>query len=287
MPTICAAQLPLPDAGAAVDSTLQFEVASIRRYDTSGGPSLMRMRMLPGQFEAVGVPARLLLRQVLRVPDGQMIGAPAWTDRDLYTLVATAPAGAPPNAGPTMLLNLLKDRFKLATHTETREMPIYGLILARDDGQLGRGLKPSSPECQTEMAAFRAGRSSASGPGPAALPAPRDFNNPSCGSSNRSRGMFKGGGMWLGGLAQVLTSLTGRPVVDKTRLTGVYDVSLEYDPDSTSGTAPLPGITPAAGNPGAPNIYTAVQEQLGLKLDNQRGPVDVIVIDRIEKPTVD
>jgi uncharacterized protein (TIGR03435 family) len=76
-------------------------------------------------------------------------------------------------------------------------------------------------------------------------------------------------------------------VVDKTRLTGVYDVSLEYDPDSTSGTAPLPGITPAAGNPGAPNIYTAVQEQLGLKLDNQRGPVDVIVIDRIEKPTVD
>jgi uncharacterized protein (TIGR03435 family) len=221
------------------------------------------------------------------VPDKQMIGAPAWVDSDLYAIVAKAPAGAPPNAGPTMLLNLLKDRFKLATHSETREMPIYGLILARADGQLGPGLKPSSPECQAEVAALRAGRSPATGPGPSALPASIDVNNPPCGWSGRSQGMVKGGGMWLVGVAQVLTSLTGRPVVDKTGLTGVYDLSLEYDPDSASGTAPLPGITPATGNPGAPNIYTALQEQLGLKLDNQRGPADVIVIDRIEKPTVD
>ncbi|HTM05498.1 MAG TPA: TIGR03435 family protein [Vicinamibacterales bacterium] len=324
-PALLAAQLPVPP-GPPVDPDLQFEAASIKPYDATSGGAMMRM--MPGQLDAVGIPVRLLLRQALRVQDYQLIGLPSWADTERYAIVAKAPAGAQQNAMPVMLVNLLKDRLKLATHAETREMPILNLVLARADGKLGAGLKPSSPECQAMISARAAGpgpggpgrpggpgagpggpggpggpAGPAAGPGRGAPPGPGgpggppsfDEKNPPCGGMRMGGGVAAGGGIGMAQIVQLLSQFTGRPVNDKTGLTGVYDFSLKFTPDPGLGGGSNPFGPPPPGtpqlapdaDPNAPNIFTAVQEQLGLKLDSTRGPVPVTVIDRIEKPTLD
>ena len=176
----------LPPAGPPVDPNAQFEAASIKSADPSSPGS--RMMMMPGRVEADNVPVRLLLRPALRVQDYQILGLPDWVGSERYTIVAKAPDGAPQNAMPVMLANLLKERFKFATHSETREMQIFNLVVARQDGKLGSGLKATSPECQTEIQSRRGGPPPAGpgGPGgdargPAAAPPPPpplDFNAP-------------------------------------------------------------------------------------------------------------
>jgi bla regulator protein blaR1 len=313
VPVMLAAQLPfLPNQGPPPDPNLRFDVASVKAADPTGGG--MMMRLMPGAFETVGVPLRLLLRQALQKPDYQVIGAPNWVDTERYTVAAKAPAGSPPNANAVMLVNLLKDRFQLAMHTETRELPIFNLVVARADGRLGPGLKESSAECQ---AARAGGPGAANGPGggPAgdgpgrgapgggagiaagrgALPGTPggppmfDPNAPiPCGSMRTGPGMLGAGGRTIAQLVQMLSGSTGRPVVDKTGLTSLYDFSLKFapEPGSIIGPAPPPGVLPPP-DPDAPNLFTAVQEQLGLKLENARGPIEVVVIDRIEKPSLD
>jgi len=104
-------------------------------------------------------------------------------------------------------------------------------------------------------------------------------------------GLTSGSGIPIAQIVQILSQFTGRPVVDKSGLTALYDFNLKWTPDPGQGGGPFgpppPGAPVQAPDPDAPNLYTAVQEQLGLKLDNQRGPVDVVVIDRIERPSLD
>jgi uncharacterized protein (TIGR03435 family) len=117
-----------------------------------------------------------------------------------------------------------------------------------------------------------------------------DPNSPiACGSMRSGPGMLGAGGRAIAQLVQMLSGSTGRPVVDKTGLTGAYDFSLRFAPEPGANGpfgAPPPGVLPPP-DPDAPNLYTAVQEQLGLKLENGRGPIEVVAIDRLEKPTVD
>jgi uncharacterized protein (TIGR03435 family) len=298
-PVILAAQLPVPP-GPPVDPNAQFEAASIKPFDASaGGP--VRLMMIPGRLEANGVPLRLLLRQALRVQDYQIIGVPDWANTERYSVVAKMPDGAPPNASPVMLANLFKDRFKLVMHTESRDMPIFNLVLARTDGRLGPNLKPTSAECQAEMKA-RLGGPGPGGPGgpggagraggPGGPPPPPDFNQPSpCGMMRIGPGLSNASGQSIAQLVQLLAQFSGRPVIDKTGLMGAYDFDLKWAPDPGGNAGPFgpppPGAPALAVDPDAPNLYTAVQEQLGLKLENTRGPVDVIVIDRIERPSLD
>lgn len=310
-PALLSAQFLATPPGPPVDPNAQFEAASVKAFDNSAsGP--VRLMMMPGRLEANGVPLRLLLRQALRVQDYQIIGVPDWVNTERYTVVAKMPDGAAPNASGVMLSNLLKDRFKLVTHNETREMPIFNLLLARPDGKLGPGLTLTSPECQAEMQSRRGGPPPAGdrpggpggpgpggpggpGRGPAGPPPPPDFNGPQpCGSIRIGPGLGGGSGQPIAQIVQLLAQFTGRPVYDKTGLTGTYDFNLKWAPDSANGFNPFggpggppPGAQGPAVDPDAPNIYTAVQEQLGLKLDSVRGPVDVIVIDRIERPSLD
>jgi uncharacterized protein (TIGR03435 family) len=214
-----------------------------------------------------------------------------------YTVVAKMPDGAPPNASPVMMANLFKDRFKLATHTETRELPIFNLVLARQDGRLGPGLKPASAECVAELQARRGGPPPAgpTGPGGAGRggpPPPPGVSQPSpCGMMRIGPGLGNASGQPISQIVQMLTQFTGRPVYDKTGLTGAYDFDLKWAPDTGVAASPFgappPGAPPAAVDPDAPNLYTAVQEQLGLRLESARGPVEVVVIDRIERPSLD
>lgn len=291
-----AAQLsvPLPVLpGAPVDPDLKFEVASIKPYDNSSG--MMRMMMQPARFEAMGLPVRLLLRQALRVQHYQLVGLPDWANNERYTIAAKAPDGTPPNAVPAMLINLLKDRFKLMTHAESREMPAFDLVLARNDGRPGPQFTASSAECQAtikERAEAGPGRG-----GPPPLPGtpggPPLFDpaKPPCGSMRTGPGIIGGGGLPLSQLVQMLSQFAGRPINDKTKLTGLFDFTLTFTPEPGLGNSPFgpppAGAPPLAADPNAPNLFTAVQEQLGLRLESVRAPVDVVVVDRVERPTFD
>jgi len=281
-----AGQLPGVPSGPPVDPETRFEVASIKPFDPAGGT--MRISMTPGRYDVAGLPSQLVFAQALVVPVDRIIGLPDWIKRERYTIAAKAPDGAPANALPVMLANLLKDRFTLATHRETRELPIYNLVFARNDKRFGPAFKEASAECRAMISArLEAGQRG--GPAPAAPPDPNGCLSPGFGPGIAS---FKGSPMGM--ITTILTQQVGRPVLDKTGLTSSYDFALKWTPQPGSGGLTPFGL-PAGGppdavppaDPDAPNLFTAVQEQLGLKLESARGPVEVVVIDRLEKPTLD
>ena len=281
---LAAGQLPgLTPVGPPVDPETRFEVASIKPFPSGG---TMRISMTPGRYDTAGLPLQLVFAQALAVPVDRIIGLPDWINTERYTITAKAPDGAPPNAVPVMLANLLKDRFTLATHRETRELPIYNLVFARNDKRFGPSFKETSAECRTMISA-RLEAAQRGGPAPAPPPDPNGCLSPLFGPGIAS---FKGAPMVT--IANViLARQVGRSVIDKTGLTSLYDFTLKWTPQPGSGSlTPFglpPGAPPEPADPDAPNLFTAVQEQLGLKLESARGPVEVIVIDRLEKPTPD
>jgi uncharacterized protein (TIGR03435 family) len=193
-----------------------------------------------------------------------------------------------------MLLNLLKDRFQLATHVETRELAIFNLVIARTDGRLGPDLKRTPAECvATIEERIAAAKAAAGRGGPPPLPPLGDPNGPPpCGFQRMGPGIAAGSGRTMADLIPVLADLVSRPVSDKTALTGMYDFSLKFAPESAGapGILKLLGLgafPPPAVDPNAPSLIAALQEQLGLKLEAARGPVEVVVIDRFERPTLD
>ena len=291
------AQSPPPDP--------RFDVVSVKR-NTSGGPMLQRNT--PGTIAMFNLPVRQLIRMAYQLQDFQIIGAPDWVSTDRFDIEgrfdpAAAPPGPPPQV-PRMLLMmraLLNDRFGMIAHTETREMPILALRLLRADGRLGPQLKPSAADCAALNAAR--GRSPAGGPPPggragdgpppdgrgAPPPPGTPFSlgeRPACGD-RMAFGQLLAGGMTISRLAtQTLSQLTGRIVVDRTGLTGGYDIDLKWTPtpDQLPPGPPPPGVELPPIDPTGPSLSTALQEQLGLRLDAERGPVEVLVIDRFQRP---
>jgi uncharacterized protein (TIGR03435 family) len=285
------AQQFMPNIGPPVNPNTRFEVVAIKAYGGAG--SQLLMGTMGGRFES-HVPVAMLLRQALQKPDYEIVGAPGWIDSERFSITAKVPDGVPPTAVSVLLLNLLKDRFKLATHIEKRELPIFNLVLARSDGRLGPDLKPSSKECQalvaSRLAALSATATAPAGPPPPLPPMPGPDDPLPCGFVRIPPGLASGSGRTIAEITRGwLADLVGRPVVDKTGLTGLYDFTLKYAPEGrVAGPFALLGTTvPAEIDPNAPTIFTAVQEQLGLKLESARGSVDVVVIDSIEKPTLD
>jgi uncharacterized protein (TIGR03435 family) len=289
VPAIATAQqfLPAPP-GAPPDPNARYEVVAIKAVD---GGSMM-MRILPGRLEYNGMPIGILLRQALQKPDYQIVGTPGWINTERYTITATAPEGTPPTAMTVMMLNLLKDRFHLTTHLETREQPIFNLVMARSDGRLGPDLKPTPAECQATIAERLAASKAAAERG-APPPLPSSFPDPNdplpCGYVRMGPGLATGSGRTIAQILPTLADLVGRPVIDKTGLTGLYDYTLKFAPTGRGAGpfATLPGPPPPPDDPDAPGLTTAVQEQLGLRLESTRGPVEIVVIDTLEKPTLD
>jgi uncharacterized protein (TIGR03435 family) len=292
VPMVAAAQqfLPAPP-GAAVDPNTRYEVVAIKAGEASGQ---VTMRSTPGRFEALNVPLGVLLRQALQKSDYQIVGIPGWADTERYSIRASAPESTPVTANTTMLLNLLKDRFQLVTHRETRELPIFNVVIARADGRLGPDLKRTPAGCVAIIEERNAAAKAAAGRGgPPPLPPLGDPNGPPpCGFQRMGFGNAAGSGRTLADLAPYLADLVSRPVIDKTGLTGMYDFSLKFAPESagTPGIIKLlgtGGAPPPAVDPNAPSLAAALQEQLGLKLESARGPVEVVVIDTFEKPRLD
>jgi len=291
---------------AAPTPDVRFEVASIKLSDpNASGPLSMIPMVMPqgvGRLSATNVTLRFLIRMSYGVQDFQIEGGPAWQTQQKFDIVAKAEDSAATDTSQLMpmLKALLIDRFKLKAHTETREMPIETLVVARSDGKLGPNLKPSTSDCKNaqEEQRKRAEALLKGGPGALAglLPKPGEVvpcsMTPMIGGAGTGTGFgLRGNGQPLMILTQLLQQVTGKTVQDKTGLTGLYDFELTFDPEALLRVVSQFGINvPANLNlppSDAPSLLTALREQLGLKLDSTRGPVEVLVIDSAEMPTPD
>jgi len=237
-----------------------FEVASVKP-NTSGDGRVLMTPQPGGRLNLVNVPLRLMIRYAYRVQDFQVVGGPDWISTARFDVVAKAEGGNPSQEElQLMLRSLLADRFKLVVRPDTREMPTYSLVPARADGKTGAQLRKSDANCGPATA-------------PSAPPAPGQL--PSCGSM-LGFGNLKARGSTMAALASTLSTFAGRIVVDRTGLAGGYDVDLNWTPDSTTNANDV--------SREVPGLFTAVQEQLGLRLQPQRGPVEVFVIVRATRP---
>jgi uncharacterized protein (TIGR03435 family) len=261
---------PQPDDTAA--KLPAFEVASIK--PNKSGEMRMGIRFKPDGITMEGVTPQLILTQAFHVEDDRIVGAPSWVQSDRFDIEAkVAPEDAPkldklkPVQRMEMLQPLLEDRFSLKFHHETREMPVYVLEVAKG----GSKLKQAEPE-------------GADGNGGRSMPKMMMWI-----------GNLKANGAQMDMLVRGLSGQVGRTIIDKTGLTGKYDFNLHFTPENMPPSGPGPGPGPDGGHSGGdappptdttgPDIFTAVQEQLGLKLVPEKGPVDVVVIDHIDRPS--
>jgi uncharacterized protein (TIGR03435 family) len=250
-----------------------FEAASIKT-NTSNSP-IVRLSTPTGRFSGLNVTLHMLLRSAYELPDFRMIGGPAWIDMDRFDVEATAGASVSFEQIRAMERTLLAERFHLKTHTETRELPVYVLSIARRDGKLGDQIKASGAECLPM-------KPPAGAPPPPPPPAgPTPAGAPQC-PSMLMNGNVSGRKLTIAQLATTLSLFVNREVIDRTSLTGVFDLDLRWLPDQLPFVAP--GTPPPPVDTTAPPLLTAIQEQLGLKLESSRGPVEVLVIDSVEKP---
>ena len=275
---LCVAALVVAVPAQEKDAT--FEVAAVKANksgDTNG-----RLQGLPGgRVVATNIPVRPIITFAYQLAGYQLVGGPGWLNTDRYDLNAkmeegssatpAMPGQSAPNPMQIALRHLLEDRFKLKTHHETREMDIYALVLARPGGSPGPGLKSSTQDC---AAAADAAAKQSGPPQPFGAP-----GQPFCGIAGGT-GRLRFGGLPAMSFPAAFSGPAGRMIVDRTGLSGRWDFELTYAPENRGPDAP-----PA--DPNAPSFFTAIQEQLGLKLEPTKGPVDVLVIDSVEKPVED
>jgi uncharacterized protein (TIGR03435 family) len=247
-----------------------FDAVSIKR--NMSGETRIRFETPLGRLNAINVPLRFAIRQAYRLPEARVIGGPAWLDTDRFDIVATATGdGITSDVVRQMLRTALADRFGLVLHNETKQMPIYSLVVARSDGTLGPHLRKSSMECAGRRSQMVGGQVQ-------------------CGvlvSEAATSASLRGGGAALADFVRLLSDFLERPLIDNTGLTGAFDAELQFTAarPSLPGAAPPGGLTTAPRTDDIPSIFTAVQEQLGLKLNAGTGTADVLVIDRVTPPT--
>jgi uncharacterized protein (TIGR03435 family) len=278
--------MPLRAQSAATDGkTPAFEVASVK--PNNSGDFRRGMGPAPGgRFSAINVPLRELIAFAYGVPNAranlQVVGGPPWINTARFDVQAVAAGGAiPPGQAGPMVSAMLAERFKLEIHRESREVPIYQLVLDRGDKRLGTQLRPSAIDCQARRAARGRGIPP---PAPQGPPPDPTTIRPTCGL-RLTPGRFAGDAVPLSQLAEGLAPSVGRLIVDRTGLTGYFDLDLEWTPDQAG--QPRPDGADTVADVDARSIFTALREQLGLQLEPTKGPVDVVVIDRVEHPSED
>jgi uncharacterized protein (TIGR03435 family) len=221
-------------------TTLAFDVASVKRLPPPVGGVLSSMKLDPGRLTCSNVNLRKLIVQAYGVKDFQLSG-PEWLNSEIYDIAATMPPATSTDQVLLMMQSLLQGRFQLKLHRETKEVPMYALVVGKS------GLKVKEGEF---------GRS----------------------STSASPGQLTAQKIPMAKLADFLSGQLGSPVTDMTGMKGFFDFTLEWAPDARPGEA---GAT-TDSVPGS-SIFAALQEQLGLKLETRKGPVEMLVIDRVEK----
>jgi uncharacterized protein (TIGR03435 family) len=266
----------------------EFEVASVK---PNRSDAMFIGIHFPGvgQFKITNMPLREMVRFAYQVQPQQIEGGPDWAASDRFDIIAKAEGKPTMSQIQAMMRTLLADRFALKMHRETRDMPIYELVVARTDRRLGAKLLPATSECRPVT--IPAGMPKPPPPprgaadGRAALPEDDIDGGLRCGA------LFGPGFITLrqftmARFAHDLTMIARRVVVDRTGLTGRYDIDVEFAWEFRP--APPPGAPefPLPAND-SPSLFTAMQEQLGLKLEAARGPVEMLVIDSAERPEPD
>jgi bla regulator protein blaR1 len=272
----------------ATEPPLAFEVATIKEnHDVQ---NRVGIRFAPGRFTATGVPLKMLITFAYNVRQFQISGGPNWINTEKYDIDAKEPDGLedqlknlPDNERrekmDQLIRSLLTDRFQLKVSHETKEGPVYNLVVAKN-GPLIHEAKPDDNNPNAMK-------------GPDGKPVHGNF-------MRMGRGELQGQGVAIEFLATNLSQQLGRKVVDQTGLKGNYDFTLKWTPDQGPGGpggmmeagpgGPPPGAGPGGDAPpppdaSGPSIFTAIQEQLGLKLESAKGPVEMLVIVSIEKPS--
>jgi uncharacterized protein (TIGR03435 family) len=272
----------------------KFEAASVKP-NTSPDARLRMVTEPGGRYIATNAPLKLLLADAYVGTEPlavqRVVGGPEWVQSARYDINAKAARdfertpGGPSREMLQMVRSLLEDRFKVKVHRETRQLPVYELVVARADGRLGPQLHPSPNDCEAIAAALRAGGT---------LPSRQPNEPPPCGGM-RGPGSILAGGMEMAQFAAMLGVAVAdagpggrdqaRPVINKTGLAGRFTFTLRFTPEQIPTAAPPPGIAPI--DPNGAGIFTALQEQLGLRLQPATAPMEVVVIDSIQQPAAD
>jgi uncharacterized protein (TIGR03435 family) len=252
--------------GIVAQPQLQIDITSLKLHTGDGrGPE---MRGSPGGFSLKYASLRDMIRAAYGVRDFQIVGGPDWIDSDHYDFEAKARV-SPSQMHVVVVQAVLQDRFKLKSHRETRELPVYVLTVAKGGPRMRQSKEGSCTPFD----------------GAGMPPRFKPGDKPFC-------GVIKSGiSLWLNktidavgikvadSLTTFLSNNLNRTVIDQTGLTGKYDIHLEWNRQAANE----PG-SPAPSADEGPSLITAVQDQLGLKLEPGRGPVKVLVIDRVERP---
>jgi uncharacterized protein (TIGR03435 family) len=281
-----------------------FEVVSVKPSDPNprGPAAPLVLPPVGGRFRATNAPLRLLVRTAYGLPDTRIVGGPSWQSSEKFDINAKIEDGFTGTMTDVlaMLKTLLTDRFKLRVHTEARELPVYALMIARSDGTLGPDMNPSTSNCASADTTLWAGTTTtvadarrlaeALTKGPAGIAATRPAPGNSCSVATDAGGgpanfAVRANGQPMTVLTQLLGEATGRVVIDETGLTGLYNWNLKLDPFLLRTAAQ--GNVPANRRSEGPSLFTSLQEQLGLKLESERAPVEVLVIDSAELPAPD
>ena len=250
-----------------------FEVATIKP-STSGDNRIAILTQPGGRFVATNATLKMLMGTAWRVRDFQISGGPNWAGTDRWNIEAKAEAGSipPPTFPPEptvipplmlMVQSLIEDRFQLKLHRETKELPVYELVVARG----GPKIKPSEDQSPPSLVQPQRGG-----------PIPR-------GNMRMGRGDLEANGVPVSNFILGLSQQLGRTIIDKTGLKGLYDFKLQWTPEFAQGPVVPGGPEPPPPPADGPSIFTAIQEQLGLRLESTKGPVDVLVIDSVQKPS--
>jgi uncharacterized protein (TIGR03435 family) len=226
-----------PEASQASDAkSPALEVASVKLHTTSGINERSGIEETPSSIRVENLPLKALIETAYGVKDYQFIG-PSWLDTVRYDVIAKPPVAFTKSQLQPLLQTLLADRFKLVVHHESKLMSVYELMVAKAGSKLKESVGPRT---------FFTARP----------------------------GLISGTQVSTRELVVALSRLLDRSVTDHTNLAGLYDVKVDWTPDSATGDL---GVF----------LFTAIQEQLGLKLESTKGPVEVLVIDHLEKPTPD
>jgi len=240
---------------AQAPTSLQFEVASLKPSQPGGRGGGIRPTPGGERYVASNVPLKLLITVAYRIRADQVIGGPAWIGTDLYDINAKAERPSSIEELHLMLQSLLADRFKLQFHRETKELPIYALTVDKGGAKLQphEAQSAGDPWIDNTFEHFPQMTMHAKF-------VPMDY------------------------FAWRLSMMLDRPVLDQTKLTGGYDFELKFTRDLPPGTPEGALINGTPIDTSGPTIFEAIRQQLGLKLERQKGPVDIIAIDHAEKP---
>jgi bla regulator protein BlaR1 len=257
---------------ACAQAPPSFEVASIKPSNSADRRPLFNFQP-GGRFTAANITVKSLIRSAYGVKDFQISGGPGWIGSDLFDITAKPqnPTTAPDQI-MAMLQSLLAERFQLVIRRDTREMPGYALVVNKNGPKFKAAGEsdPNIPQLQGRPDLLAGG----------ARPRVTIIR----------RGRLTTQGTNMAGLASQLSGILGGMVVDKTGLTGMYDLNLEWQPDENQvAMFQAMGVPEGFGappqDPLGPSLFTSLQEQLGLKLESQKEPVEMFVVERVERPS--